>query len=122
MIVTTRALVQGYNRDGLRSLPKLYSAVGVGAVGSGGASAGASAPPLGIQRTPADAYGALIASRVGAPPRAIAGKNLSEVTPRSRAASISVGVATPGSTGTWQPLQCQLMSVRADEGWCKQQV
>ena len=45
-----------------------------------------------------------MALRVGIPPSAIAGKNLSEVTPRSSAASISVGVATPGSTGTCRPV------------------
>lgn len=42
-------------------------------------------PPVGIQRTPAEAYGALIALSNGRP-KAVAGKNLSVVMPKSSAA------------------------------------
>ena len=55
-------------------------------------------PPVGLKHTPA--YGADSARRYGTPPIGSAGKNFTVVTPSSSAASMSLGVQTPGSIGT----------------------
>src|SRR5450755_4303716 len=67
------------------------------------ANVSAEMPPVGTNfRSPKGAESALTA---GSPPLMSAGKNLTTLQPSSSAVCISVGVATPGNTGTptsWQ--------------------
>ena len=55
-------------------------------------------PPVGMNRT--ERNGAASALTMPTPPSGSAGKNFTTSTPSSRAAMISVAVATPGKTGT----------------------